>query len=606
MKERRKQRLAAGSCAILLMVSSACSGMAPRPEPRPPVDAGLVAEGQPVTAETGRAVPNGPWGVGFSGGANTRDVFPRLARIGVQWARAFPEWAGLEPERGRFQWDAADQLVTDARRNGIGLLGVFLYFAPWASQRPPDTRAFPIGNLDDWRNYVRASMLRYRHEIREWEVWNEPNSPAFNRGGTPKDYADLVRVAHEEAKAIDPGIKVGITCASFDLGYLDRVIQAGAADHFDFVAVHPYEATAFLDGNEAEFLSMAESLRSLLAKHGQDRAMPLWITEIGASTTDLAELESQQVEHLLKVYLLALAQGFDRIFWFEASGPLYGERHFGILRPDLSPRPAFLGYATLTSLLGPHPRPIGWLELPAGSLGFMFEGESGPVLATWSSRASASIEFKHDIRVTDATGGTRELPAGNLELTRSPAFVRDLPAELVATARRNAPRQFPWTTAISKTKSVFCRLGPANTCLGMTQIELADSSQFDGASVAAMSQGVEYRTTQKAKGQYYLYFDVASAFAGVAPTKLEISVVARRPHPGNLAGMQMTYESLEGYRDVEYWQIPEGDGWHTHTWRVNNASFANRWHWNFRLNTVPSPDDVWVREVRVRRPRSGH
>ena len=42
-------------------------------------------------------------------------------------------------------------------------------------------------------------------------------------------------------------------------------------------------------------------------------------------------------------------------------------------------------------------------------------------------------------------------------------------------------------------------------------------------------------------------------------------------------------------------------GWHPHTFRLQDANFANNWGWNFRINVVSSPGDIWVKEVTVRR-----
>lgn len=60
----------------------------------------------------------------------------------------------------------------------------------------------------------------------------------------------------------------------------------------------------------------------------------------------------------------------------------------------------------------------------------------------------------------------------------------------------------------------------------------------------------------------YAYFRVDSTFVRLGTKLLEITVIAKRLPSGESAGMNLTYESLTGYKGaVEWWTIPEGDGW---------------------------------------------
>ena len=64
------------------------------------------------------------------------------------------------------------------------------------------------------------------------------------------------------------------------------------------------------------------------------------------------------------------------------------------------------------------------------------------------------------------------------------------------------------------------------------------------------------------------------------------------------------YESARGYRLTDqWWTIPADPGWHRYIFHVKDANFANNWGWNFRIDTVSSPDDIWVKEVIVGRVR---
>ncbi len=163
--------------------------------------------------------------------------------------------------------------------------------------------------------------------MKYWEVWNEFNGSFGDSKNKVKDYAELVVTAYDAAKKVDPTAKIGLSVANFDVGFLDAVIKAGAADHFDFICVHPYENLgAVAEGGEVGYLSLADNLRKMLAANKQRTDMPLWITEVGFPAPIKAESkgDAEQADMLAKAYLLSLAQGFDRIFWFEARGPSYG------------------------------------------------------------------------------------------------------------------------------------------------------------------------------------------------------------------------------------------------------------------------------------------
>ena len=73
----------------------------------------------------------------------------------------------------------------------------------------------------------------------------------------------------------------------------------------------------------------------------------------GLGVTD-STTEKRQAEMLPRTYLIALANGVERIFWYNFRAgewkPDEREHHFGIVHADFSPKPAFHAYKTLTTL----------------------------------------------------------------------------------------------------------------------------------------------------------------------------------------------------------------------------------------------------------------
>jgi polysaccharide biosynthesis protein PslG len=587
----------------------------------------LVASSTPARAQQPDARDDAsPWGI--ASGAEKSGEYPKFLPLlhdaGVTWLRYFPEWTTIQPRQGQWNWKWSDDFVATARSKQVRVAGIFLYFAPWASADGKSTRAFPVKDMQFWRDYVKATVTRYHKGIKYWEVWNEENSPAFNQGGTPKDYAEMVRVAYDTAHAVDPDCKIGITCAAFDLHYFDQVIKHGAAGHFDYVCVHPYNSIGYVFGSESSYLSMAGNIRRMLADNHQRQDMPLWISEIGLTTTDTPKQQRRQAEGLVKTYLLSIVQGFDRVFWFEAIGPKYGEGVHAILRDDLAPRPAYTGLKAMTAALGPTPKYAGWTNLGGDSYGFLFGGPHGPVLALWATHAEgAKVRFSQPVEVTDIEGKTTSVPADiAVSLGTSPVFIGNLPAEIVTLARKNAAVRFPWSKDYSHADSISCRLGATNVEAGIRQGN--NDPRPDGLTIPGQSDGQTYRTTDLGNRRPFIYFDVDSSYLGWGDKDIDITVVARRAKPDQPAVMTVVYESQTGYHEYgkrtpvpgltcellyesdghrapEVWHLDPGSQWQEHTWHIHDACFIQKWGWSFQVNVEQSSADVSVREVRIKK-----
>ncbi|MBC7329061.1 endo-1,4-beta-xylanase [bacterium] len=526
-------------------------------------------------------------------------LFPLLKEAGITWVRIFPEWAQIQPKEGEWDFSLADSILKSAKENNLQILGIFLYLAPWVSAKPPSTRAFPIKDIKYWRDYVREVVKRYKGQIKYWEVYNEFAS--FSENGTLKDYAELVKNAYDVAKEIDPECKVGMNWNEFDLTSLEKVIELGAGGHFDFVCVHPY---ALLDrvmkGREEAFISMMDNFRKLLRKTGQREDIPLWVSEIGQPAKNEPAHESRQAEALIKAYTLCLVQGIERVFWFEGRGPSYGEGgSFGIIGEDWEKRPSFYALQTLTRLLGPNPKYLGWFPLSPLSRSFVFKGEKEAVMISWAMEEGIEISLPKGVRVLDLTGKPVSFN-GKLSLPKSPIFILNLPSDWVNRARQNKGKPFPWNRDFSKAKEIYWKMeenGKDNEN-GLYLIDWQDKENI------VQIEGSYARRTDRGKKIYYLEFDVDDSFASIGDKELEITVVACRLDAAQPegTGCNLIYESKEGYRHInDWWTIPSEPGWHQYTFHINDANFANCWGWNFCISVVASPGDICVKEVIVRK-----
>ena len=567
--------------------------------------AGLMATGSAQAANPDPRDDNSPWGMGSSAewSGDSPKFNPLISQAGTRWIRLWPEWPGVEPKENEFDWKSADAKLEDAKKNNLHTTGFFGYMAPWASTKG-DARTLPVKDMQMWRDYVRESVSRYKKDIKYWEIWNEFNGSFSVSKDKPKDYADLVVAAYEEAKKADPESKIVMSCANFDVGFFDQAIKKGAADHFDIIAVHPYENLgAAMDGGEYGFLSMTSSLRKMLSDNKQPADIPLWINEMGysAPVSPEAKGDARQAEAIVKAYTLTMAQGFQRLFWFEARGPSYGHNtDLGIIRKDWTLRPSYDAFKTMTTLLGPEPKYLGWLKPGTDAFGFVFQGVSDKVLIAWSPATGENkLKFDAAVKVVDLAGKETPLAAGEeLTLTRVPVMVVGLPAKLTQLAQSQLQTPFPWGIDYSKVDMVSCRLGATNDEKGIKQTSLKTT-----AVVNELTES--WRRTDFSVGGEgrYVYFRVEPTFAPFGTKNLEITVVARRIAADKSANLKICYESIKGYHDAKdgTWQIPADEEWHENTWTVDDANFVGGWGWNFRTESTGSRNEVYIKEVRVKR-----
>lgn len=226
----------------------------------------------------------------FGDDAYKRDALARQRAAGIELIRQPFAWSEFAKDPARY-----DEFVGAAARAGISVLPVVLGPEPGAAATsggmapPRDAAAFA--------RYAKALVARYgpkgtywaahpqvpKLPVRSWQVWNEPNIPAFWASGPdPAAYARLLATAGAAIHKADPGAEV-VTAGlpSSHLGipapkFLDGVYAAGAKGSFDTVAVHSYAPTP------GAVLARARAAAAVIHRRRDDAR--LWITEVGWGT----------------------------------------------------------------------------------------------------------------------------------------------------------------------------------------------------------------------------------------------------------------------------------------------------------------------------------
>ena len=431
-------------------------------------------------------------------------------------------------------------------------------------------------------------------------------------GHTTTDYARLAAATYTAAKQADPSAQVALTTTSFDPAYLHQALlaqqAAGTPAQFDFLAIHPYELADGISSPNGEipYLWMTRLLRDLLKKSAPTKAdADIWITEIGrnlAHRKDQPVAEREAAAALVKLYVMALAQGIRGVQWFEGQDPAGEEPGFGLLKRDGTPRASYHAFKTMTATLGAAPKYLGWLALGAGgrAFGFAFQNQGNPVLVAWKGVGDAgqSVTFDTDVQILSLTAAAKQTRAAGqpLALGNEPVFISGLPPALVTQAIANRDRNFPWGGDFSKTKTVSTQLGvvPPTTRSGApTNVGVFHAGRPSAPKVtfADGTSGMLMSANQSAQ------FHVHPTFAAIHTREYFVRLTVRRVTPGNV-GMNLLYEIADSqgrapYKNVGTWfALGKDDGWQTHTWQVKDACFAKMW--GYDLSFAPEQSQPFV------------
>lgn len=319
------------------------------------------------------------------------ELLAHLKRLGVGWVKIQISWKLYEPQPEQYHADRfaeLDQFVQQAHGRGLQILLSVGKAPEWS--RPTTELDGPPTDFALYGRFMSYLANRYSGQIAAYELWNEPNLQR-EWNGMPLGGALLVELVRHGAEAvrIADGSAILISAAPAVTGINDRLtavddrlflqemVQAGIATWVDGIGIHPYgygnppSSTAVhpsplvsSHNNHPSFF-FADTIadyRTILDSAGLP--LPLWSTEFGwGSFEQIAPAPPEEAifmryvsEQQQALYLLqALEQGQSglldgpMIIWNLNFAPLLGhefsESGYSLLRPDGTPRPAYLALA---------------------------------------------------------------------------------------------------------------------------------------------------------------------------------------------------------------------------------------------------------------------
>jgi hypothetical protein len=341
------------------------------------------------------------------------------ALAGMNRVRDRLSWPELEPRKGefagigRYDWSAQAQSAA-----GLQVLQVDHLSPAWAN---PVGKRFPV-DLRDAYNFYRAVAKRWQKEIVAFEPWNEADIDMFG-GHTGSEMASMQKAAYLGLKAGNPKAIACLNVFALHRAATLHDLQANEAwPYFDTFNLHHYEPFDAYPRLYADFRAVSAG-------------RPLWVTECSLPVKwhgdeQLKEPTDEdlrvQSERIAITYALTIHEGAEAVYYFILPHFVEGQTQFGVVRPDLTPRPSFVALAATGRLLA-DAKPLGRLETGNDSIhAYVFrakpDGERAEVLVAWS-KTNASLELPKPPKACfDHLGRAHEVTGKMLKLGHAPLF----------------------------------------------------------------------------------------------------------------------------------------------------------------------------------------
>ncbi len=205
---------------------------------------------------------------------NPEKCYDLLAESGVKYARCQTGWVKCEKQKGVYDFTWLDSIVDNLLSRGIKPWFDVGFGNPIYMNNTPNefcVGCVPLLFGDEavlaWKNYVTAMVRHFKDRITHFEIWNEPDIPAFWYPGNPdaKKCAELVKMTAAIIKKEHLSAKTGINMCNAveNPEYLDRFLKNISPEYLDFFACHLYQIMP-----ETGFRQFYGDIRKRLDSHG--------------------------------------------------------------------------------------------------------------------------------------------------------------------------------------------------------------------------------------------------------------------------------------------------------------------------------------------------
>ncbi|HNQ87927.1 MAG TPA: cellulase family glycosylhydrolase [Verrucomicrobiota bacterium] len=369
----------------------------------------VLTAGVAAAADLPRAVI--PEGVGVNihftrGHTNDLDL---IAAAGIRCVRMDLGWSGIERQRGVYDWSAYDELTDNLDRRGLRALYILdysngLYEETVATRNPVTGQehrdvASPQHpeSVEAFARWAAAAAARYRGRRVLWEIWNEPNITFWKPKPDVRQYNTLALATCRAIRAADPAATIiGPATSEIPMAFLEEHFASGILAYLDAVSVHPYRNYSKPPESAADEY---RPLRALIDRHApRGRKLPILSGEWGYASHNRGVSLDTQAAFAARQQLANLLHGVPLSIWYDwkndGTDPAEREHNFGLVYPNLDPKPAYESLRTLTTELAGY---RVFERLATGSAedyAVVFRKRGAPLkLALWTTGQPHAIEI---------------------------------------------------------------------------------------------------------------------------------------------------------------------------------------------------------------------
>ena len=402
---------------------------------------------------------------------------PLAYNAGSRWDRVDFSWLKIQPTKTTRNWDPHDTLVARQTGAGLDIIGILMNTPSWAADTdrcslaaqsyvlpsqlvgrpalaadtaldyetwkcPPKGLYLPWYDPNNlWGAFVHDTVSHYSASgVHVWEMWNEPDMVSWFWRGSIADYAQLLRVGYQAAKAADPEATVLFAGLAYwaNPGYYVAVLDAlktmpdCAANNycFDAMSLHLYS-------NVYQIGPVAAEIRTNMAIRVGTH--PIWLTETGAPLWDESPIGAladrlnlvtaeEASAYVVQAFAESRAVGIEKFVFFRTHDANMSE-YFGLIRNDLplSFRPAYPAFQTAAEYLYGENQVTGPFDNGGVRRITLWGTPRGRIDVLWNT-TSTTIAYGHPAFLPQATlvthrGTTSTIPAagGRFTVTLAPA-----------------------------------------------------------------------------------------------------------------------------------------------------------------------------------------
>ncbi|MBN2640290.1 MAG: hypothetical protein JXR78_01415 [Victivallales bacterium] len=312
--------------------------------------------------------------------------------------RAGIRWHNWETKRGVYKPNEYYSMYIDymEQATALGLMPMQTI----TSSNPIYEKGYPKSReaIEAFAGFCEYVVQKYKGKCYLYKIWNEWDrgggvSREFRGQGDAASYVRLAAAAYPRMKAVDPSITVIANSVCTGEKFFEQTLKEGILNHCDGVAFHSYHYRLPGDARKPEaYIKRIKGIARLLLKYNDGKDFPLYLTETGWPnfTKRGGSTDEETADYIARTFLLVKTiPSVKGLWWYgfqdDGLNPEHNEDNFGIVRTDLTPKPAFYVMRSIAEIVRKG-RFVEKMKSPDdGLVALKFKMPDGrDVLAAWS------------------------------------------------------------------------------------------------------------------------------------------------------------------------------------------------------------------------------